>query len=187
MWESFSWMISKLCQYGNRFFCKLAVTCPNGISCVLDNHTHCIRQNTDSEDLQLLFLFIFLLLFLSLLLLLLSKIIKTVFVASVLNRKTESVESGSYKWVSLFFFCKAYKIPSKWTFFVPVSAAINMFSEKQGFLTDRMTVSSDTSFSRWTFLFIYFILYYYDVLLPKTWKMWIDNSCSTSSTYSKTR
>ena len=58
----------------------------------LDNHTHCIRQNTDSEDLQLLFLFIFLLLllllllllFLSLLLLLflLSKIIKTVFVAS---------------------------------------------------------------------------------------------------------
>ena len=64
------------------------------MSCVWDDRTSCIRQNTDSEDLELLFLFIFLLLllllllFLSLslllllLLLLLSKIIKTVFVAS---------------------------------------------------------------------------------------------------------
>ena len=78
MWESFSWMISKWCQYGNRFFCKLAITCPNGMSCVWDDRTYCIRQNTDSEDLKLLFLFIFLLL----LLLLLSKSIKTVFVAS---------------------------------------------------------------------------------------------------------
>ena len=110
MWESFSRMISKWCQYGNRFFWKFAVTCPNGMSWVWDNRTYCIRQNTDSEDLKLLFLFIFLLLllllllllfllplvlllvllllfvllFLSLLLLLflLSKIIKTVFVAS---------------------------------------------------------------------------------------------------------
>ena len=148
MWESFSWMISKLCQYGNRFFWKFAVTCPNGMSCVWDNRTYCIRQNTDSEDLQLLFLFIFLLLLLLLLLFLLSKIIKTVFVAS--RREDGKCWIRVLQMSFAFFSLKDYQIPSNWTFFVSVSAAIKMFSEKQGFIRDRVTVSSDTTFSRWT-------------------------------------